>query len=233
MPPVEYRKCRTLGQFFHYTDFVKAGFGWDAPDGSKRHSQSKLGKRVNQCLSNGLRVHVDGELVSIGHTKHPNYDKWKTIEKQIRMENPEYKRPLLRSDLTKEGYIRLYEELGMEIPDLENALYKKNGRGSSNAEKCLDYLNVYTREFKVDKYFVDGVDGNNVYEFLGDYWHANPDLYESTAEIVGYTAEEKWNMDKERAEIIKSHGYNFFVIWESDWTRFSQGTVSKLEIKQW
>ena len=76
MKSLEYRKCNTTGKLLHYTEFVKAGFGWLAIDGSRRHSQSKIGKRVNQCLSNGLRTHVNGKLISIGHKLHPNYSIW-------------------------------------------------------------------------------------------------------------------------------------------------------------
>ena len=118
MKSLEYRKCNTTGKLLHYTEFVKAGFGWLAIDGSRRHSQSKIGKRVNQCLSNGLRTHVNGKLISIGHKLHPNYSIWIKIKQQVRDENPDYKLPLLRGDLPKEAYTRVYKELNIELPDL-------------------------------------------------------------------------------------------------------------------
>ncbi len=52
----EYRECNVLKKLCHYSEFPKAGFGWLAIDGSRRHSQSKIGKRVNQALCNGLRM---------------------------------------------------------------------------------------------------------------------------------------------------------------------------------
>jgi hypothetical protein len=231
---LEYRKCTTTGKMCHYTEFVKAGWGWLASDGSKRHSQSKIGKRVNQSLSNGLRVFVDGILVTIGHSLHPNNLGWVKIKQQVRDEHPEYSKPLLRGDLTKEAYIRMYVSLGMEIPDLEKVLYKKHGRGSSNSDKCLDYLEIPKddthREVKIGKYFVDGLLDNDVYEFYGDFFHANPKIYSEQTSIIGYTAGEKWKKDKERAKFIKSRGYNFNIIWESDWNDFQQGSVADLKI---
>jgi len=236
MKSLEYRKCNTTGKLLHYTEFVKAGFGWLAIDGSRRHSQSKIGKRVNQCLSNGLRTHVNGKLISIGHKLHPNYSTWMKIKQQVRDENPDYKLPLLRGDLTKEAYTRVYKELNIELPDLDKVLYKKFGRGSSNSDKCLDYLNVpkgeLNREVKIGRYFVDGLIGNDVYEFFGDYYHANPKIYLPEQKIIGFTAKEKWEKDRVRAEYIISQGYNFNVVWESDWNAFQQGIDKELKIQK-
>ena len=233
----EHKVCNTTGKLCHYTEFDKASWGWNASDGSKRHSQSKLGKRVNHCLSNGLRTVVDGKLITIGNELHPNYSLWMEIKQQIRDENPEYTKPLLRGDLTKDAYIRVYEKLKIPIPDLNKALYKKFGRASSNSEQCLDYLNVPSgesnREVKIGKYFVDGLIENNVYEFFGDYFHANPNIYSADKKIVGYTAQKKWEKDKIRAEFIKSQGYNFHIIWESDWNTFQQGIDKNLKIIKW
>lgn len=53
---------------------------------------------------------------------------------------------------------------------------------SSYPEKCwLDSLNIQNnyRQYKIGKYIVDGYDpnSNTVYEFYGDYWHGNPNIY--------------------------------------------------------
>ena len=107
----------------------------------------------------------------------------------------------------------------------------------SNSDKCLDYLNVpkgeLNREVKIGRYFVDGLIDKDVYEFFGDYYHGNPKIYSSEERIKGSTVGEKWEKDKNRAEIIKSKGYNFKVIWESDWSDFQQGRSNKLKIIEW
>ena len=236
MEPLEYKVCNTTKKRCHYTEFTKASWGWLAIDGSRRHSQSRVGKRINQCLSNGLRAVVDGKLVTNGHPEHPNYKLWKKIEQQVRDENPDYKKPLLRSDLTKDAYIRMYEALNMELPDFDKVLYKKFGRGSSNSDKCLDYLNIPNddkhREVKIGKYYVDGLMGKEVYEFFGDYFHGNPKVFLPESKIFNFTAKDKWEKDLKRAESIISEGFNFNVIWESDWNEFRQGIVKELKISK-
>ena len=232
----EYMVCSVLHKKCHYTEFDKAGFGWLSIDGSKRHSQSKIGKRVNQTLVNGLRMTVGKKLVFLSDSTHPHHELWKKTIKQIRSENPEYNKPLLRTDLSREAYLRMYESIGIEIPDVDKVRHKK-GRKSTNGTSCLNYLNVLDddkhREVRIDKYYVDGLKDNDVYEFFGDYWHANPDIYLAEDMIFRSTAKEKWEKDKKRAEVIKLHGYNFYVIWESEWNKFQNGISKELKIIKW
>ncbi len=74
--------------------------------------------------------------------------------------------------------------------------------------------------FKADGYCAET---NTIYEFHGDYWHGNPEVYES----------EEWNRSKkrymgqiyqdtiEREEKIKKLGYNLVVMWEHDWNKIN------------
>ena len=75
-------------------------------------------------------------------------------------------------------------------------------------------------EYKVLNYFVDEFDvkTNTCIEFFGDYWHCNPNKYQSNFihPESKLTAQDIWDRDKIRLERIKSQGYNIFVIWESD-----------------
>ena len=238
-----YRECTSCGEFLHYSEYTLAGRGWRAPDDSKRQSQCRNCKRINQVLVNGLRIFVNGIFTSIGSKSHPNHSLWLKIKQQVQKENPIQAYRVhgwhgLTHDLTKEAYIRTYNKLGIEIPDLEKVLHKKHGRGSSNEDKCLDYLNVpknegITRQVRIGSYYVDGLVDKDVYEFFGDYYHGNPKIYSSKERIKGSTVGEKWEKDKNRAEIIKSKGYNFKVIWESDWSDFQQGRSNKLKIIEW
>ena len=232
-----YRPCTSCKIMKHFTEYVNAKWGWMAPDGFKKHSQCKICKRTNQSLVNNLRLTVNVELMHIANEKHPHHELWVKTEREVRNEHPEWRKPLLSAPLTREAYLRVYKELGMEIPDLEKVLHKKHGRGSTGEDSCLDYLNIprierVTRQVKIGRYYVDGLVGNNVYEFFGDFYHGNPKEYSSEKLIRGGTVGEKWEKDKKRAEIIKSKGYNFKVIWESDWTDFQQGRTNKLKIKE-
>ena len=232
----EYQVCSVTKKLCHYTEFNKAGWGWSAVDGSKRHSVSKEGKKINHALNNGLRAVVDGRLVSMAHDEHPNKPLWDKIVEQIREEN-NYKKKLLRADLTKMALLEAYNKLGLKVPDLKKVQLKKTGRSSSNEAMCLDYLGVPKgdkhRQVRIGRYFVDGVVDGVVYEFMGDFWHGNPRLYEAHQKLKGYTAAEKWEKDRKRAETIKSKGYEFVVIWESDWNDFKQGITSELRTEKW
>lgn len=56
-------------------------------------------------------------------------------------------------------------------------------------------------------------------EFNGDYWHANPKIYEKD-EIVGKdhnTAKEIWERDFIKQQICEYFGIKLFVVWEYEW----------------
>jgi hypothetical protein len=50
---------------------------------------------------------------------------------------------------------------------------------SLSCTKWLDTLGILSdnREIKIEKYIVDGLQNNIVYEYLGDFWHGNPTTF--------------------------------------------------------
>ena len=68
-----------------------------------------------------------------------------------------------------------------------------------------------------------------IIEFNGDYWHANPALFEADQMVHdGMLAKEIWNRDRLREEIVKKklEIENYFVLWETDYN----DTLSDIEI---
>jgi G:T-mismatch repair DNA endonuclease (very short patch repair protein) len=59
---------------------------------------------------------------------------------------------------------------------------------------------------------------NLILEYFGDYWHCNPKKYkpEYFNQKKGLTAEQIWDYDKKKVDLITEFGYNLEVIWESD-----------------
>jgi len=231
--PQEYYTCHFTNQKFHYTDFVLAKKGWLAIDNTRRHPISKIGKTINQALTNGLRIMVDGVLISIGNENHPNHLIYKKNIDDVRKEN-NYWRPWLRVDLTKEAFLRTYNSLNITPPDLNN-LSLRGDRKSNNSDACLDYLNIPNdrkhREVKIGKYFVDGLVDNFIIEFFGDYHHANPEKYLPESKIYRNTAKDKWEKDKKRIDyIVEMSKCDVIIIWENDWSQFIQNKVDKLKI---
>jgi len=77
------------------------------------------------------------------------------------------------------------------------------------------YLNIDDKVF-----FVDGFDSitNTVYEFNGDFWHGNPNIYmKDNINIVNQkTFGELYEKTIIKENIIKQAGFNFIKIWECD-----------------
>lgn len=79
---------------------------------------------------------------------------------------------------------------------------------------------------EIDKYvffdFFDETTGR-IIEFNGDYWHANPLVYESDSIIhmpakTTKLAKDIWQWDEARNKAIESeYGYKVLVIWQKDW----------------
>lgn len=57
-----------------------------------------------------------------------------------------------------------------------------------------------------------------IIEFYGDYWHANPNIFQSN-DIVHHslTAQQIWHNDIEREEILKKNGFRVFTVWQDEW----------------
>ena len=120
--------------------------------------------------------------------------------------------------------------------------FKKEFPGIS--EGCRDYLdwtahdrNIQIQsslhgagEKKIGSYRVDGFcqELNTVFEFYGDYWHANPDLFpdenaqhptrkHDDKDNTPFTVKEIRDYDRLRLQYIQDRGYNVEIIWESNW----------------
>ena len=78
-------------------------------------------------------------------------------------------------------------------------------------------------EFKIPQtnYWADGYckETNTIYEFLGDFWHGNPKIYDSEKinYSTGCTFGELYNKTNIREERVKSLGYNYKIVWEYEW----------------
>ena len=68
---------------------------------------------------------------------------------------------------------------------------------------------------------VDGYDPqtNTVYEFLGDYWHGNPDKFtrDEFNKRVKKTFGELYDATIHRQNEILENGYKLVTMWEMDW----------------
>ena len=68
---------------------------------------------------------------------------------------------------------------------------------------------------------------NTIYEFHGDFWHGNPEKYNS--EEMNSTAKKSFGELHEktlkREELIRTLGFKLVVMWESDWDRIEDNQI--------
>lgn len=62
---------------------------------------------------------------------------------------------------------------------------------------------------------------NLIIEYNGDYWHCNPFKYEPKYyhKIKNMLAEDIWDYDKKKIDLIKNNGYNLEIVWENDYNK--------------
>lgn len=101
----------------------------------------------------------------------------------------------------------------------------RQSHASKISMKWLASLQISHLEFEkhltdINKY-ADGFDPltNTVYLFHGDYWHANPDIFDPdhihpTIGLLFGSIYQKTLTDDDR---IREAGYNLVVMWENDW----------------
>ena len=135
--------------------------------------------------------------------------------------------------ITKVKIICKKHGLFYQIPNShlnENGCPKCSKYISKSEIDFLNYLQIKERHFSLPKWKKKPVDGydskiNTVYEFLGDYYHGNPEKYKSDKynqtchKTFGKLYENTFNTLNK----LKSLGYNVKYIWESDWKKFKGG----------
>ena len=111
----------------------------------------------------------------------------------------------------------IIESLDIDIDDIY--CYKTSQfRLENTNESCNN--KIFSYDFKF---------GNKIIEFNGDYWHMNPDMYDSDF-INSYTnlsAEEKWNFDEIKLECAIQNGYDVLTIWEQEYKENKEVTIQK------
>lgn len=115
------------------------------------------------------------------------------------------------------------------------AAHVRQSQGCPKCSNCvskmemqwLRYLNILSKNqqkhinIEKKKIIVDGFDPqtNTIYEFYGDYWHGNPEIYDDQDmhPLRKCTYGELYKRTVEREELIKNAGFDLVVMWENDW----------------
>jgi len=101
----------------------------------------------------------------------------------------------------------------------------------------LDHCGVRksNRQVFIRPYKIDGLDRKKkiIYEFLGDYWHGNPEKFkpDDFNKRCKMTFGELYSKTLNKLDNLNKMGYNIKYIWENDWKRFQKGINKKLKLQ--
>jgi hypothetical protein len=101
----------------------------------------------------------------------------------------------------------------------------------------LNYLNIDERQFVINNYKIDGFDilENIIYEFLGDFWHGNPRIFNPNDinKVTKCTFGELYEKTILKFINLYNLGYKIKYIWENEWLKWVKSNNSTLlEIKE-
>ena len=108
-------------------------------------------------------------------------------------------------------------ELDLDIDDIN--CYRNSQFQLSNVnEECSN--KIFSYDFKFE---------NKIIEFNGDFWHMNPDMYDSdySHPYTNLSAEEKWKIDEIKCQCAIENGYDVLTIWESEYNENREAALQK------
>jgi G:T-mismatch repair DNA endonuclease (very short patch repair protein) len=79
------------------------------------------------------------------------------------------------------------------------------------------------------QYIYDIAYENKIIEYNGDFWHSNPSNYspEYINPRTKIKAVDKWNIDQQKLQYARDHGYKVLVIWESDFKQNKEMVIKE------
>jgi len=84
----------------------------------------------------------------------------------------------------------------------------------------IEFMREHEIRYDVGYFVVDGYDPktNTIYEFYGDYWHGNPNIFDSKMinSSVDLSFGTLYNNTIKREEILKNLGFKLVTIWENE-----------------
>lgn len=98
--------------------------------------------------------------------------------------------------------------------------------------RLLPNRNVRKTTIRINKkwFYPDiRIDKNIIIEFYGNYWHANPRIYQAN-DIIHHknTAKQSWEHDKKRIKILEDSGFKVFIVWEDEYQNNKKQTIENI-----
>jgi hypothetical protein len=101
-----------------------------------------------------------------------------------------------------------------------NFIQLKDNISIQHAENIGEFK-IPNTTFKADGYCKET---NTIYEYYGDYWHGNPNVFLQTDihPVIKKTYGEIYKNTLNREQQIRNMGFNLIVIWENDWIKLNK-----------
>jgi len=105
--------------------------------------------------------------------------------------------------------------------------------------KFLDYLKIPNIKKNRQKYIkpfkIDGIKGNKIFEFLGDYYHGNPKTKNPNDynTICHKTFKELYENTMGKFNRLNDMGYSIYYMWENDWNLWNKNKILTFPIKKY
>jgi G:T-mismatch repair DNA endonuclease (very short patch repair protein) len=167
------------------------------------------------------KKHTDETINKISSSKtgivtsdHMSTDKYRKIVSDLakerwgsgKMEKTRLKLSQIMKDKHIKGEIKSINRSKAEF-EIIDCLERNNIQCEPN-----HYIDSKIYDIYIPKY-------NLLIEYNGDYWHCNPKKYSEDYfhSKKNKTAKEIWEYDKNKLDLANQRGYNYIVIWESDY----------------
>lgn len=181
------------------------------------------GNKCKKCVNESYYV----DFVGICKNRFPQYD-YSKVEYRG-MFNPVTISCKLHGDFVTKPSTLLHKERGCK-----NCLDKTKSKPETlwldSIEIPPDRRNNYVK-FGTKIYCIDGIDYENkiVYEFYGDFFHGNPDVYDPNQinPLLKETFGDLYKKTLDKEEIIKQSGYKIVSIWEKEFNQKKQKIKNK------
>lgn len=202
-------KCLTCGELFErYKNIIHPRSGKLTQYCSNECSQKSTEKKnkLRMWIKNNNPMNESSSIEKIGQTKFQRYgdETYNNMPKQIKT---------------------MIDRYGVKCM-FNHPSCKSNGKRVSKFQR-REYIKIFGKypDAILEKYLVDVHKAVDIYipsikkviECHGDYWHCNPSkcMPNYYNKIVHLTAQEIWDKDRKKLELLKMAGYDVEVIWEN------------------
>jgi hypothetical protein len=192
--------------------------GQNCPKCAKISMANKQRSNINEFREKAKQVH--GALYDYTDTKYERYHEKVTIKCALHGLFKQRPSDHLRGQGCPGCNNRGYSKTQIEWL---NFISKRDGITIIHAENEGEFAIPNTR-FKADGYCIET---NTVYEFHGDYWHGNPNVFDSNEfnKTTKCTFGELYQKTLDKEQQIKDMGFNLVTMWENDWDELNNCVI--------